>query len=463
LLQQNGWKPSEESDTDSINNMKLQVKLAIYNALSKGIIFAAFAILMPIIVEQVVYDHIDRRLMARTDRVLKIISRGGINEIIMEQDCSFESYNILKEEFVSIIPLRNDVPPPDTYISNEEWDIEGERLNHRIIRQSFVYDNQNYQLSIGEGLSTIEQLNKVIAQFSLWLMVFFIIVSIFIDVGFVRLMLKPFNKIVRQKLQLPGNPALYKFDPVKTSTWEFNYLDRSINELMRRTKDAFLIEKEFIANVAHELLTPISILQNRLENMIIDNDVPVEFENKILESQKTLKRLSKIIKALLMISKIENDQYLKQDQVGLESLVNEVLEELHERVEEKQISVIKSFETEVDFGPCNKSLLFTMFFNLINNAIRYNNIGGNLFIRGSLAIDNFIVEIEDTGIGMDESQLEYIFDRFRRFSPSDEQGYGLGLPIVKTIADFHELGLKMVSKPMKGSTVIITFPLKRKN
>ncbi len=441
--------------------MKLQVKLAIYNALSKGIIIAAFGFLMPLIVEQVVYDHIDKRLIARTDRVLKIISKGGINEIIMEQDCSFESYNILKEEFVSIIPLRNDQHPPESFISNEEWDVGGDRLNHRIIRQAFVYDNQIYQLSIGEGLSTIEQLNKIIVQFSLTLMILFIVVSVFIDIGFARLMLKPFNKIVKQKLQLPRNPANYNFEPVKTSTWEFNYLDRSINELMRKTKDAFLIEKEFIANVAHELLTPISILQSRLENMIIGNIVPVEFENKVIDSLKTLKRLSKIIKALLMISKIENDQYLKQDQVHIPELVDEVLEELHELTEEKKISIIKSFEPVKMFGPCNRSLLFTMLFNLINNAIRYNNIGGNLFIRGMEGVDDYIIEIEDTGIGIEESQLENIFDRFKRFNANDEQGYGLGLPIVKTIADFHKLGLQMVSKPMKGSTVIITFPVKR--
>lgn len=439
--------------------MKLQVKLAIYNALSKGIIIAAFGFLMPLIVEQVVYDHIDKRLIARSDRVLKIISRGGINEIIMEQDCSFESYNILKEEFVSIIPLSNDSLPPETIITNEQWDVGGERLNHRIIRQAFVYDNQLYQLNIGEGLSTIDQLNKIIVQFSLTLMTLFIIISVFIDVGFVRLMLRPFNKIVKQKLQLPQNPASYNFDIIKTSTWEFNYLDRSINELMKKTRHAFLIEKEFIANVAHELLTPISILQNRLENMIISNEVPEVFENKIIESQKTLSRLSKIIRALLMISKIENDQYLKQDKVHLPTLVGEILSELEELIEEKQISVVKNLEDMTEFGPCNKSLLFTMIFNLVNNAIRYNNIGGKIFIRGKAGIDSYILEVEDTGIGIEESQLENIFDRFKRFNPNDGQGYGLGLPIVKTIADFHRVGIRMVSKLMKGSTVVITFPL----
>src|SRR5688572_17870954 len=129
--------------------MKLQVKLAIYNALSKGLIIAAFGILMPQVVNQIVYDHIDKRLIARTDRVLKIISRGGINEIIMEQDCSFESYNILKEEFVSIHPLMNGTQPQESFITNERWNVGGENLNHRIIRQPFIYDNQLYQLNIG--------------------------------------------------------------------------------------------------------------------------------------------------------------------------------------------------------------------------------------------------------------------------------------------------------------------------
>lgn len=438
--------------------MKLQVKLAIYNALSKGIIFAAFGFLMPVLVEQVVYDHIDRRLIARTDRVLKIISRGGINEIIMEQDCSFESYNIFKEEFVSITPLRNDVLAPETSISNEQVLVENEKLNHRVVRQAFFYDNQHYLLRIGEGLGTIEQLNRIIVQFSLTLMVLFILISVFIDIGFARLMLRPFNRIVKQKLQLPRNPSMYTFSPVKTSTFEFRYLDDSINELMRKTRDAFLIEKEFIANVAHELLTPISILQNRFENMLVSNDLSEEMEDKVMESLKTLKRLGKIIKALLMISKIENDQYLKQDQVDLSSLVDEVSEELEDLIQGKQIELVKSMEPVGKLNPVNKSLLFNMVFNLVNNAIRYNNIGGRIFIRGERDANGYRLQIQDTGIGMDASQVDQIFDRFKRFNPTDEQGYGLGLPIVKTIADFHGFSISMESKPMKGATVTIQIP-----
>ncbi len=376
----------------------------------------------------------------------------------MEQDCSFESYNIFKEEFVSITPLRNDMPPPETQISNEQVLVENEKLNHRVVKQAFVYDNQQYMLRIGEGLGTIEQLNKAVVQFSLTLMILFIVVSIFIDIGFARLMLRPFNRIVKQKLRLPKNPSMYVFQPVKTSTHEFRYLDDSINELMRKTRDAFLIEKEFIANVAHELLTPISILQNRFENMLVEHELSEQAEDKVLESLKTLKRLSKIIKALLMISKIENDQFLKQDSADLNGLVEEVCDELEDLIQEKQIVLVKSMEPVAPVTPVNRSLLFNMLFNLINNAIRYNNIGGNIFVRGERVPDGYRLQIQDTGIGMDGSQINNIFDRFKRFNPSDDQGYGLGLPIVKTIADFHGFSITMDSKPMKGATVTILIP-----
>ena len=439
--------------------MKLQVKLAIYNALSKALIIAAFGFILPLVAQQVVFNHIDKRLIARSDRVFKIINRGGIDEIIMEQDCSFESYNILKEEFVAIHPLRNDIEPPETIIFNERWNVGGEDLQHRIIRQSFVYDNQLYQLNIGEGLQTIDRLNITIVQFTLAMMIILIIISVFMDIYFVRIMLKPFNRIVTQKLQLPENPSNYNFKPIKTSTYEFNYLDSSINELMRKTKDAFLIEKEFIANVAHELLTPISILKNRLENMIISNEVPIEFENKILDSQKTLMRLSKIIKALLMISKIENDQYIKQDEVQLPVLIDEVLLELEELVEEKQIKIIKEMQPVGTFRPCNRSLLFNLFFNLINNAIKYNNIHGQIEISGWSEGEHYVVRVKDQGIGIDKEQVENIFDRFKRFHPGegDGQSYGLGLPIVKTIADFHKLNIKVDTEQLKGTSFTLRF------
>jgi len=440
--------------------MRLQIKFAIYNALSKALIIAAFGAALPVVVEKIVYNHIDKRLIARSERVLKIIQRGGINDIIAEQDCSFESYSILKEEFVAIRPiLSTEKIPPVQVIKNEEWNIEGENMNHRIIRKPFVYDNQLYELNIGEGLGTVDQLKSTISQFSLWMMIGVVLLSIFIDLGFVRILLRPFNNIVTNKLQRTISPTSFNFSPVRSSTYEFNHLDKSINDMMQKIRDAFLIEKEFISNVSHELQTPISILQNRLENIIVDSDgkLPEEVTMKLIDSQRTLTRMSKIIKALLLISKIENDQFIKNESVKITELIDEVIEEIEERLHQRNIQLVKQFYSDYTFLPCNRTLLFTLFFNLVNNAIKYNKEGGSIIITTQKTENNFIVEIRDTGIGIEQSQVKNIFDRFKRLNQSSAEGYGLGLPIVKTIAAFHQIEIKVESQVNVGSAFKLIF------
>ena len=105
--------------------MKLQLKLAIYNALSKALVLLAFGALMPFLVERVVYNHIDHRLKARTAKVLRIIEKGD-STILSANQIVLESYNILKEEFILIEPFSGmkDIKP--TVIANEQWEIDGE-------------------------------------------------------------------------------------------------------------------------------------------------------------------------------------------------------------------------------------------------------------------------------------------------------------------------------------------------
>jgi two-component system sensor histidine kinase ArlS len=107
----------------------------------------------------------------------------------------------------------------------------------------------------------------------------------------------------------------------------------------------------------------------------------------------------------------------------------------------------------------NKFLLFNLFFNLINNAIKYNKEAGSIKITGRLQDDTFVVEITDTGIGIAEEQLPHIFNRFKKFRQSlGQESFGLGLPIVKSIADFHQVHIRVTSKLNTGSTFILAFP-----
>jgi len=326
-----------------------------------------------------------------------------------------------------------------------------------VLSKAFLFDNQLYEIEIGEGLSHMARLNNTLHNFSVTFLVIIVIISFFIDLGYVELLLRPFYKIVNQKLESVHHPAIFKPEKIKTNTYEFAYLDESINEMMRKVKDAFQTEKEFITNVSHELLTPVSILQNRIENMLSDPQVPEGIAIKMVESQKTLSRLTKIVKALLYISKIENEQYLKNETVAIKELVQEVLDEIDDRLKAKNITVHQQWTEDFQFHNCNRSLLYTMIFNLVSNAIKYNKEGGEILVRGQTKDHHFLLTIKDKGIGISKEHLPFIFDRFKRFRPEDEVSYGLGLPIVKSISDFHHLRINVDSELNEGTVFTIHF------
>ena len=228
---------------------------------------------------------------------------------------------------------------------------------------------------------------------------------------------------------------------------------------MKRIRDAFVIEKEFITNVSHELQTPISILKTRFENMLADESVPDDVADKLEDSIRKLNRMSKIIKSLLMISKIENEQFLKDEQVDIRTLINEVTEELQDRLQSKNISMQQNFTDDFIFGPANKPLLYTLFSNILINATKYNRQNGSINITTKKTDSKFIVEISDTGKGIAKENLPMVFERFKRFNNADEPSYGLGLTIVKTIADFHRIDINVSSELDKGTTFAIEIPL----
>lgn len=436
--------------------MRLQYKFAIYNALSKAIIIGTCGLILPLIVQQVVYNHIDNRLRANADHVMKIVKQGGLDDIKHEQDCSYGDHTIIKEEFIQIEPLTDasQFHAKDSIV-DETWQIESEPVKQRVLRRSFIYDNQMYSLNVGEGLSTIEQLDETFYKFTTWLIIIVVLISVISDFAFIGVLLRPFYAIV-DKLRKVEDPLKFTSQPVTTSTYEFSYLDTTFEDLMARIKTDFNKEKEFIANVSHELQTPVSILQNRFENMIAESKTDYETSLKLVESQKTLGRLTRVIRALLMISKIENEQYIKTDEASLNEIVDEVCLEVEDRFEQKGIKVERHFDDCIHLKHCNKSLLHIMISNIITNAIKYNRTNGSIKITGKKTAQHFELIIADTGLGIPADKVDRIFDRFMRFHPNDGNSFGLGLPIVKTIAHFHNFQINVSSEPGTGTVFTIT-------
>ena len=140
-------------------------------------------------------------------------------------------------------------------------------------------------------------------------------------------------------------------------------------------------------------------------------------------------------------------------------MLQEVYDEISIRLQDKNISYEATLPADWYLVKVNKFLFFNLFFNLINNAIKYNNPEGEIRITATRENNTFTVSIIDTGIGISAEDLPHIFNRFKKFRQSLQQdSFGLGLPIVKSIAAFHHIRIEVVSEKGKGSTFKLIFP-----
>lgn len=436
--------------------MKLQTKLTLFNAISKLVIVVLFVLLLPTLIKNINHVYTDNRLRKQENKLLQIVKTQGIGTYI-QNDESYGSYLPLKEEYISL-----DVVAPDYFldtIKNEKRLVERDTIEYRILSHTFKVGQKNYLLEIGKSITTVGEASGALQNIALEILLGMVCLTILVDFFYSNYILKPLDLIIKTKLIGNKFPNFGFYQKVKTSTSDFQYLDQSIHQMIEAIENAFNKEREFISNASHELMTPISILQSKIENMFNRDDIVDDVKVRMLEMQKILNRLKSITKTLLLISQIENEQFLKDDSIGIKELLQEVYDEISIRLEQKNITLHISAPDDVQLTNVNKFLLFNLFFNLINNAIKYNNESGEISINGFMQNDNLIIQITDTGIGIAPEQLPYIFNRFKKFRKSlQQESFGLGLPIVKSIADFHHIEIQVKSELAKGSTFTLTFP-----
>ncbi len=436
--------------------MRLQTKLTLFSAASKVIIFLLLVLLLPWLINQVAFRNTEDRLIEKEQQVIKIIEEKGIESFIADGDNgTFGSYNLLKEEFISLEQIKK--RDPVYTIGNSVRNVEGEIVEYLVLSLTIEVGNKMYLMEIGRSLATIRENSKKLQTYAIYFLLAVVVLTVFVDLAFNKVLLRPLKLIVR-RLQRIGHPSTFSPANLRTSTSDFLYLNNTINDMMGQIQAAFQKEKEFIGNVSHELLTPVSILQNRLENLMTDPATPEHLLIKLVENQKTLHRLKSIIQALLLISRIENEQYLKNEPVNIKALAQEVADEIVERAEAREVSLTVNIPDDFILEKGNQSLLFTMLFNVVNNAIKYNKPGGHIFINGIKHKKTFELQVQDTGTGIAAEQLPGIFNRFKRLHAPDGESHGLGLPIVKTVAQFHNIALKVESILGQGSTFRFIFP-----
>jgi signal transduction histidine kinase len=394
------------------------------------------------------------------DKTMSIIHEIGIRSFLNEeQDSTFASYNILKDEYVTI-ELDSLKHPGLLKFTNEKRIIENEEFDYRILNYTFKIDDQNYSLEVGRNIELIYSLRRTIKNYSIQILLLVLAITILSDVGIFKYLLQPLNKKIIPKLKTTTDPEKFEFSAVKTTTADFLYLNDTINEMMSKILNSVKNQKKFIANAAHELFTPISIMQNKLENILTSENLPQHLIPTVIEQQNQLSRLNQIIKALLLISRIENDQYIRKDEVNVYDLVEEVISGLEDRADIREIKIENQIDRGIRLNQVNKSLLYILIFNLVNNAIKYNRQGGFIRIESQADSQHYILKVIDNGVGIDPANIQFIFDRFTKIESRETEGFGLGLSIVSSIVNFHHAKIEVQSQPGQGSTFMVSFPLK---
>ena len=242
---------------------------------------------------------------------------------------------------------------------------------------------------------------------------------------------------------------------------EIGELAATFDEMIKRLKLSFQELNQFSADVSHELRTPLTVLQGEVEVALRGDRTKEEYVKVLKSNLEEIKRLHRIVESLLFLSKAESGKILyKLKELDALELILTIYSTVKSIADEKNIKI------EIDGIPGiiikgDEDLLVQMFYNVIHNAIKYNKKGGKVSISIKDYENRVDFIIKDTGQGIPENQLKQIFHRFYRTDKSrarKEGGFGLGLNIVKKIADIHNATINVESTVNKGTTFIISFP-----
>ena len=233
---------------------------------------------------------------------------------------------------------------------------------------------------------------------------------------------------------------------------ELNQLSVSYNRMLERLSDAFEIQRQFTANAAHELRTPLALMQVQLDlyhsNSHPGNDADTVQMIKMVTEQND--RLNKMVKTLLDMSELQTVG--RDDEIILDALVDEVLEDLEPLAETKNIRLIGKCKDITMVG--SDILIYRLVYNLVENAIKYNHSGGQVIVTADRKENHVYLSVEDTGAGIPEELNESVFEPFFRVDKSRSRelgGVGLGLALVREIVRVHDGSITVKSNPSGGT------------
>ncbi|PKH89929.1 two-component sensor histidine kinase [Pseudoalteromonas sp. 78C3] len=321
----------------------------------------------------------------------------------------------------------------------------------------FVMRKNTRKVIVAEPMSKRFELAEAVILSAMLPMLWAVpLLAIFISF-FVKYALAPLTRLSKQLATRQAND----FTPInwQVTDEEIKPVINRLNDLFKRVETAYLRERFFASDAAHELRTPLSSLKINVHNLASKQSNSQNHQELQAMSQG-INRLSNIVEQMLILGRTQPEQWQRQfSEQSLLAITQQVVSEQYDKIDGKNQTISLEGDDFVING--DEFTLTTLIANLLSNAIKYTPDNGQIIIKLASSNNGFSWQIDDSGAGMTEEQKERIFNRFYRVGgdqhPSGEQGAGLGMAIVQHIIAIYGASIHLANSPLGGLTVKVTF------
>jgi heavy metal sensor kinase len=324
-----------------------------------------------------------------------------------------------------------------------------------------LVDSPPYALQVGQSLDTVHQTQAQILR----LLTVMVIATGVLALGsgwfLAHRALLPVSAITRTAREIGGKDLSQRI-VMNLPDDELGQLAQTFNGMLDRIEAAFQRQRQFTADAAHELRTPLSIMQTGLDVVLSQSRSADEYHSTLENIHEEVLRLSQLTTHLLMLARVDaHTLTIEPHPIDLSLLLNTVTEQISIAAEQKQITLHCDIPAHMIIH-ADEDRLIQLTLNLLENAVKYTPIGGSITVKLSQSNHQVCFSIADTGMGIAPQHLTHIFDRFYRIDRArnrQQGGVGLGLAIAQQIVQLHHGSIHVVSQVGSGSEFTVTLPI----
>jgi heavy metal sensor kinase len=452
--------------------LSLRWRLTLWNTLALMVGLLGFAVLVYLLLANALSQRLDRELMTEFRELRQEVVKSGagpenLRKLIHDIKDNENLLCVIYDPAGQVIARTDSLPraaiPPRQPGLLMEAHLESATIGNlgrfRTLEASYREAGQQFTAVLMMPLEEVDR------QLTYLLKVLTIAVPmtaiLFAGLGYflARKSLMPMEQVRRLTDEITAD-RLDRRLPVENPSDELGRLAQTINGVIARLEKSFAEVRRFTADASHELRTPLTAIRTEAEVALDKSLSPADYQHLLGSILEECDRLTRLTDQLLSLAREDAGVRTTREALDLTKLVHQVTETMHPLAEAKGVN-LEAFTNGPVSIQGDEGRLRQVFYNLIDNAIKYTPEGGRVRLSLETLDSKAVVTLHDTGIGISSEHLPLVFDRFYRVDKArsrSEGGTGLGLSIAQTIVHAHGGRIELASKPSQGTTCTVTLP-----